>query len=288
MGKSFPYKIGVALLPDLNWWDAIKPLLEQGEIEALESSFDMLWGRSSLPSFINELLQEYSSRKSLYGHGVYLSLFSGLWSEHHTQWLEMLSTEVLKYQYQHVSEHFGFSVTKSFSDNAPLPVPLDNQILDLFRPRVAKLAESVNCRIGFENLALSLVAEDILEQGKFLGELVSPHNGFILLDLHNLFCQICNFDIDPLELLLSYPVERVTELHVSGGSWAQHNGKLIRRDTHDGPIPDEVFQLLKMALKIYPNVEVIIFERITNSLQDAKERNLFRADFFKIKEACYA
>jgi hypothetical protein len=46
-----------------------------------------------------------------------------------------------------------------------------------------------------ENLALSFSVDDVKHQGEFLEKLVEPVNGFLILDLHNLYCQSHNFDI---------------------------------------------------------------------------------------------
>ena len=54
-------------------------------------------------------------------------------------------------------------------------------------------------------------------------------------------------------MLTSYPLHRVRELHVAGGSWSGADAKPIRRDTRDGPVPDELFAWL-------PHVEAVILE----------------------------
>lgn len=51
-------------------------------------------------------------------------------------------------------------------------------------------------RIGLENLALAFTASDVRDQGQFLDDLLAPFDGFLVLDLHNLYCQLVNFDQD--------------------------------------------------------------------------------------------
>jgi uncharacterized protein len=124
-----------------------------------------------------------------------------------------------------------------------------------------------------------------------LEELLQPVNGFLVLDLHNLYCQVHNFGRPSrylrsraaADLLASYPLQRVRELHVSGGSWSGVNSQ-IRRDTHNGAVPEEVFDLLTLALERCPQVEVVIFERMGNTLTDESEVEGFRKDFYRIKE----
>ena len=93
--------------------------------------------------------------------------------------------------------------------------------------------------------------------------------GFLILDLHNLYCQIHNFGIRWQDLLANYPLEKVRELHVSGGSWGEAPsapGVSIRRDTHDDAVPEEVHALLEAILPLCPNAEAVIFERALERL----------------------
>jgi uncharacterized protein (UPF0276 family) len=92
--------------------------------------------------------------------------------------------------------------------------------------------------------------EEVKKHGEFLNKLVDSVNGFIILDLHNVYCQSYNFNISFDEIIHLYPLHRVREIHISGGSWEDSNilpGKKIRRDTHDNPVPEKVFHLLNCA-----------------------------------------
>lgn len=85
-----------------------------------------------------------------------------------------------------------------------------------------------------------------------------------------------------------YPLERVQELHLSGGSWSVAEGRRgvdrIRRDTHDGAVPEEVFDLLKIALRRCSNIKAVIFERLGDTLTREQDINDFREDFRRIKQ----
>lgn len=261
--------------------------MRRDDLDALEWSFDTVWHANDTPAFVDEFLSAFSSRHSLYGHGVYLSMFSGAWSDHHVRWMDNLAIEVEKHQYTHISEHFGFSVTNHVEDNAPLPVPMNQSVLELTKPRIQQFNERSQTPVGLENLAFAFTSNDVLTQGQFLGDIVSSVDGFLLLDLHNLYCQLINFQIDPLTLLQSYPAHLVRELHVSGGSWSEINSTLIRRDTHDQAIEEGVLMLLKMALTLFPNVEVVIFERLLGTLSDKKSQQQFITDFLSVKGICH-
>ena len=171
-----------------------------------------------------------------------------------------------------------------FHRSAPLPVPLTNSTLKLGRERFSQLAEIAPCPLGIENLALALSIDDALQQHEFLEKIVTPSNGFLLLDLHNIYCQLCNFNLSPAELLDNYPFHLVREIHVSGGSWGPtaSSDSPIRRDTHDDDVPAEVFSLLDHVLPRCPNVEAVFLERLGNTLQEHQFEQ-FRKDFLTLK-----
>jgi hypothetical protein len=76
----------------------------------------------------------------------------------------------------------------------------------------------------------------------------------------------------------------VKEIHVSGGSWFDVKGEKVRRDTHDNPAPDEVWESLQFALENCPSLEYIILEQLNKSLATEKAQVEFRNDFLKIRE----
>ncbi len=269
-------------MPQADLLAAIGPLLAAGAIEVLEWSFDMSWGGLELPALVTQLLAEYSQRDQLLGHGVSYSLLSA--TGDHEYWLDCLAAECEEYRYRHISEHFGWMTAGRFARSAPLPLPLLPETLALGRSRLQRLAQVAQKPLGLENLAFAFGLRDVQEQGNFLEQLLAPINGFLLLDLHNLYCQIHNFQQSASHLLDSYPLQRVRELHISGGSWSPYLNRQIRRDTHDGAVPEEVFELLGLAIDRCPNLEVVILERMGNTLGTAPEQQKFQADYWRMQQ----
>ena len=145
-----------------------------------------------------------------------------------------------------------------------------------------QLAKVAKVPIGLENLAFAFGLPDVMSQGIFLDRLLAAVDGFLLLDLHNLYCQIHNFNLSALEILARYPLDRVKEIHISGGSWSQHGSRKIRRDTHDNAVPAAVFELLATVVNLCPQLEFVIFERIGNTLKTASSQAQFRRDYHRI------
>ena len=279
-------QVGLSLMSTDDFRRATEALFEMGAIDVLEWSFDTGWG-GPLPVWAEALLADFSARGRLLGHGVTFSVLSAEWTPRQAAWLGMLAAETVRRHYRHVSEHFGFMAGGDFHQGAPLPVPLCEETLDVGRDRLARLAAACRLPIGLENLAFAFGPRDVAEQGRFIEELLTPVEGFLLLDLHNIYCQACNFGVPGEKLIDGYPLDRVRELHVSGGSWsdvsAELGGGQVRRDTHDGPLPRDVLPLVRHALKSCPHIEAVIFERLGDTISPVDDASL-QDDFLLLRD----
>ncbi|GAB2773782.1 uncharacterized protein (UPF0276 family) [Hymenobacter luteus] len=271
---------------DVDILSAALPLLAEGRVEALEWSFDALFWAGQIPDWFSELLRTYSASGRLLGHGVFFSLLSGRWSREQQQWLTQLRQLANQLPFAHITEHFGFFTGQNFHSGAPLPVPYTPVTLRLGQDRLSRLYEACQCPVGLENLAFAYALEEVKRHGEFLDKLLEPVNGFLILDLHNLYCQLHNFSISYEDLIDLYPLHRVREIHISGGSWeasALAPGQRVRRDTHDQGVPEEVFQLLQRTMPRCPHLRFVVLEQLGNSLRTEDSRARFRLDFGRME-----
>jgi uncharacterized protein len=283
-------RVGLSLMLEADFLRAAYPLFADGVVEVLEWSFDVGWPPTSVPDWAKELLRHYSDAGQLLGHGVSYSVLSAGIESTQNLWLDSLDRELQQRSYRHITEHFGFSATRNFHQSAPFPVPLTPATLRVGQDRLRLLREHAKMQVGLENLAFAFHRRDVDNQGRFLDALLEPVDGFLLLDLHNLYCQVCNFGLPLDELLASYPLERVRELHVSGGSWSVPtvgpNLAPVRRDTHNGDVPDEIFAWLPIVLSRCPNVEAVILERMGGTLSPDDDVP-FRRDYRRLREVVH-
>ena len=267
---------------DADLLQAALPLFAADQVEGLEWSFDTLYKQPHLPEWFDELLKTYGHADRLVGHGVFFSLFSGKWTPEQAQWLSQLRELASTYRFDHITEHFGFMTGDDFHKGAPLSVPFTASTLALGRDRLARIQQACSCPVGLENLAFAYSFEDVQRHGDFLRQLIDPVNGFIILDLHNVYCQLQNFDINSTTLLSAYPLDRVREIHISGGSWTtsvHEPTRQIRRDTHDDAVPDSVLTLLEQTIPHCPNLKFVVLEQLGSALQTEESRAQFRLDF---------
>ncbi|KFF19596.1 DUF692 family multinuclear iron-containing protein [Chryseobacterium sp. JM1] len=276
--------LGLAMMPEADFVSAILPLLQTQSVDVLEWSFDTLYDVEE-PEWLSGLLDFYSDNSRLLGHGVYYSLFDARWMERQEIWLKKLKEEVKRRKYNHITEHFGFMNTENFHQGVPLPVPLLPKTLQIGKDRLSRLQDAVEIPVGVENLAFSFSMDDVKEQGEFLDRLVEDIDGFLILDLHNIYCQSCNFKVDMMEIINLYPLEKVNEIHLSGGSWQEsaYGKKPVRRDTHDDRIPEEILNLLPEVL-IQCHPEYVIIERLGHTLNTEVAKQIFFDDFNRVKK----
>lgn len=280
--------VGLSLMPDEDFRVAAYPLFAEGVVDAVEWTFDAGWAPAVVPGWAWEIVDFYAREGRLLGHGVGLSPLSGRWEPRQETWMACLAEELAQRRYVQLSEHFGFTTAAPFVQGPPLPVPFTDGALRVGRDRLARLADLAgDTPVGLENLALAFGPRDVQDQGAFLEALLAPTDGFVVLDLHNLYCQLANFGGDARAALARYPLARVRELHVSGGSWSYPataaGAGPFRRDTHDEAVPAEVTALVPLALELCPNVRAVIFERLGGTIRTAGDAARMRADFHTLR-----
>ena len=262
------------------------PLLQDGEVEAIEWSFDALNQLPDIPDWFSALLTTYAGAGRLIGHGVYYSVCNAAWTQVQADWLEQLSGWHRRYPLDHVTEHFGFMTGRDFHRGAPVSPPLSTATLRVGRDRLKRLQHACGRPVGLENLALAYRERDVREQGAFIDRLLEPVNGFILLDAHNLYCQSHNFGVPARELCQAYPLGRVREVHLSGGSWEEVAGApdgRVRRDTHDARVPEEVFEIAQFLVEHCPNIKYLTLEQLSPALRTRQSQDGFREDFARLR-----
>jgi uncharacterized protein (UPF0276 family) len=277
---------------------AAGPLFEEGIVDALEFDVDNQWGFDSqpiaMPQWFEEIVDLYSAEDALFGHGVWLSVMTARMDRRQTEWFERLAVECRQRKYRHVSEHFGFMTAGDLVCGTMMPLPYAPATVRVGRDRLRRLSDAAGVPVGLEMTAAALCPADALEQGALLEEILAPGDGFLVFDVHNVWTQAHNLGLDVARLIDSYRLERVRELHVSGGRWLptriQPEKGRVRLDSHDGPVPEAVMELVPAVLQRCPNLEVVILENRGFGIESEAEQERYRDDFRRLRalvEATY-
>lgn len=275
---------GLSIFGDAVYRIAARPLFDAGEVEAIEWTVNS-WMGGNPHDETAALLKTFGASGKLIGHGVFYPVLDAAADALRADWLAKLALDVKTHSYCGVSVHFGFSTGWQISEGAPLPVPYCEGALETGRDALKKLASVTPCKVGLENLALSFSAEEAGKQGQFLRELLAPVNGYLLLDLHNVYCQSVNFGVPLLDMVKTYPLELVEEIHCAGGAWSEHGGSKVRRDTHDGRLPQEILDALPAVIKLCPRVKFVLFEKLPTSFENDGDAAHFREDYLRMARA---
>jgi uncharacterized protein (UPF0276 family) len=196
-------------------------------------------------------------------HGVELSIGSahGL----NNAYLGMLDSFQNEWPFVWHSEHLGFQTIAGDNDSSleigvPLPMPATVEAVELVATRSTTIQQRYSVPFLLENPAHYFSAlptdPEIGDEYGFLSAFTQKSGCYLLLDLHNLYCNAVNHHFDAREVIDTLPLDRVIEIHVAGGSWRDG----FWMDAHDGRVPEPVWELLDYVLPIAPNVAGVVFE----------------------------
>jgi uncharacterized protein (UPF0276 family) len=138
-----------------------------------------------------------------------------------------------------------------------IPVPFDEDVLDMTVQRVTEVRAAIPVPFLVENGVYFLAIPDQdYSEPEFLNALCRRSGCGLLLDLHNLYANARNHRFDAIEFLSQLDLERVTEVHVAGGS----DFAGMWTDSHSGPCPEEVWALLDWVVPRAPALRGVTFE----------------------------
>jgi uncharacterized protein len=191
-------------------------------------------------------------------HGIGLSICSaGVFDR---EYLMQLARWRERYGCPWVSEHLSFSrIGAGHETNAgvALPVPYDRDILTMLEPRVRAAREILGCPFLLENnVSYFTFPDEDLSEPQFLNQLTRDSGCWMLLDLHNVYTNSRNHRFDARVFLEQLDLSRVVEIHVAGGSEMMG----FYTDSHTGPVPDEVWELLSFVAPRSANLRGVTFE----------------------------
>ncbi len=191
-------------------------------------------------------------------HGIGLSICSAeIFDEEYAlnliEWAERIDAAW-------ISEHLAFSrVGTGHEVNAALlvPVPYDQEVLDLLLPRVRFFAERTRRPFLLENNVcyFRYPGQEFTEE-QFLNELSERSGSGVLLDLHNLHTNAVNHGFDAAAYLGGLNLDHVVEIHIAGGVSMMG----FHTDSHTGAVAEPVWRLLEQTVPRAKNLRGVTFE----------------------------
>lgn len=174
------------------------------------------------------------------------------------------------YQFLWYTDHFGVSRLAGQELILPLGMPHTDRHAQRVRDNLRVLQEIVP-DVGVENTVVYFPLADPLDEPLFLRQALSAERTHLVLDLHNVFTMAQNLGFREEDYLENIPLEKVIEIHVSGGvdsdpAWLP-DGATLRLDSHDDAVPEPVFAMLEEFAPRCPNLRGVTLERMEGTVE---------------------
>lgn len=212
------------------------------------------------------------TRKPFVAHGVGLSLGTASRKDapRRRRWLERLRADHAAFEFRWYTDHLGASSLDGRAVTLPLPLPMTDAASAVVRRRLRSM-QAVVPRVGVENSVSYFLLGAPLDEPAFLNAILRAPNTYLLLDLHNVYTMACNLGFEPEAYLARLDLSRVIEIHLSGGtlsdgSWLP-GGRVLRLDSHDAAVPEEVWQLLALVAPRCANLQGVTLERMEGTVR---------------------
>ena len=208
-----------------------------------------------------EAVRHHTNGRVLAGHGLGMSLPSAMpLDEELLTAVSTMSGDLGGFAWY--SEHLSvFIAPRGSVPNAQaglgLPLAYDDESFELITGKLARLRNTLGCRILLENGAFfTPVPDSDLTEPEFLNRL--HHEGYCgtLLDLHNLYVSWRNGGPSPDDYIAALDPTAVEEIHLAGGD--DFGGFYM--DSHSGLTPPEVWRVAYEHVPRFPRLRAITFE----------------------------
>ena len=200
-----------------------------------------------------EILDQLAERYPLVMHGVSLSI--GSTDPLDWDYLRELKALRRRIGAHWVSDHLCWTGVAGRNTHDLLPLPFTEEALLHTARRVREVQNFLELPLVLENPSSYVeFAGTSLKEWEFLKGVVELSDAGILLDVNNVYVSARNHGFDPEAYLASLPMERVVQIHVAGHT--DYGTHAI--DTHVGPVPERVWQLLARARELGANAPVLL------------------------------
>jgi uncharacterized protein (UPF0276 family) len=186
-------------------------------------------------------------------HGVSMSIGSVSPLDH--GYLQRLKALADRIQPMWVSDHLCWTGVHGTNLHDLFPLPYTEEALRHVAARVREVQETLGRRLVLENVSSYIdYASSEMSEWAFQTALAEEADCLLLLDVNNIYVSGMNHGFDPRDLIDGVPAHRIQQIHVAGHS---NLGDVII-DTHDAPVPDEVFDLYAYACRRFGPVSTMI------------------------------
>lgn len=267
--------LGFTLQPEERYLDLTAPLL--AEVDYVEVAPETLWRTDAEGELVaNGFHARFAALKRetdlpFVAHGVAFSLGSARPdATRRARWLRRIGEDHAIFDYGWYTDHLGATELAGRNLTLPLAIPLVPAAARALRESFTAL-QTIVPDVGCENSVFYFHVGDPLDEPGFLRDALSLPRTHLLLDLHNVWTNARNLGFDAWEYVSRLPLDKVIEIHVSGGTdsdpaWLPSRN-VLRLDSHDHEVPEELWSLTERVLPLCRNLRGLTLERMEGTVE---------------------
>lgn len=240
-------------------------------IDFLEITSDMFWTDHGIgarrPRFEEletwvDVLESTIQRRPVIAHNIGLSIGNAGYFD--LEYIGHLAEWQRRYRFPWQSDHLSFAEVTAADGTehhagVAVPLPYDHDVLEMLVERVDRFQQIVAAPFILENSVYFVTFRDQeMSEPQFLNALTQRTGCGVLLDVHNLYANARNHGFDAKGFLEELDLSTVVETHVAGGT--EFAG--MYTDSHSGPCPEPVWELLEHLIPRAPNLRAAVCERM--------------------------
>ncbi len=154
-----------------------------------------------------------------------------------------------------ISDHLCWTGVAHLNTHDLLPLPLTLESLQHVSDRVNQVQDILQRPLILENPSTYMEFQSsTLHEWEFMTELVNKTGCGLLLDVNNVFVSGFNHGFDPEFYIRNIPHKAVVQMHVAGPT----DCDTYLLDTHDQPVPTQVWHLYKLAQELTGGVSTLL------------------------------
>ncbi len=206
--------------------------------------------------YVKECLSEIRRHYQIIPHGVDLSI--GSTDELNLNHIRNLKKFVEQIDAPWTSDHLCFTMVDHTNLVDLMPLPFTQEAVDHIVARVKKTQEILERPFLLENVTRYVTVSDReMPENEFITRIIEGADCGLLLDVTNVHLNSVFHGYDAWEFICSLPLERVGQIHLAG--W-ENKGDVI--DSHDAPVPPEVWSLFEKVIeKIGPTSVLVEWDK---------------------------
>lgn len=186
-------------------------------------------------------------------HGVSLSI--GGTDPLDWAYLSRLKSLAARIEPAWISDHLCWTGHGGQNLHDLMPLPYTEQVVRHLADRISQVQDFLGRQLLLENVSSYVTyRHSDMTEWEFLSAVAERADGFILLDINNIYVSAVNHDFPPQAYLDGVPGERVRQHHLAGH--CDYGDYII--DTHDHPVIDPVWELYAEAVKRFGLVSTMI------------------------------